>query len=55
MPRVTGCADSKARNFAADVNVHVSTQCEYAVYGCLFALATNYNPSATVDDSVYIV
>ena len=33
----------------------VSRRCQYRVYGCMLAVATNFNPAATVDDGSCIM
>jgi len=45
---VYGCTDSFALNYVNDATD--STTCEPLIPGCRAPVATNYNPSATVDD-----
>lgn len=51
--RKPGCADSRADNYNAVFNIHRPSSCTFS--GCTNSIATNYDPTATLDDASCII
>lgn len=49
-PPQEGCTDSLAINFQFDAVWQKPRSCRYVAYGCMAPQATNFDPTATVDD-----
>ena len=51
--RRPGCADSRADDYNAVYNIHRPSSCTFS--GCTNSIATNYDPTATLDDASCVI